>query len=95
MATFTGLIHPLRCNVLVEMLPRKESESGIVVPDMRPGYREAGEARYKVLAVGPEAKDVKVGDVVFITPYTGSQVTMDGTVRVCKEEDILLVEGDS
>lgn len=92
MAKVTGLIHPLRDNVLIQMVERAPRESGLVVPDNRPGYREAGEARYKVEAVGPKVKDVKVGDIVFIVPFTGSQVTMDGTVRVCKEEDILLTE---
>lgn len=78
---------PLKDRVFVSYSDEAEKTSGgIYVPDTAKEKPQKG----KVEAVGPEAKELKVGDVVFFDRYSGSKVNIDNTeYLIIKEEDIL------
>ena len=80
----------LKDNVLLQQEPRQELASGLVLPETdSPG---PGEARYKVLAVGPEVTDtLRVNDIVFAAPFAGENFDKFGKKRIVKAKDILAV----
>lgn len=91
-------LRPLNDRVVVKRLEEeKKSAGGIIIPD------QAAEKPLKaeVLAVGPgkrtddgkvHAPDLKVGDVVLIGKYSGTEVKLDGQdLVVLREDDILAV----
>ncbi|MBN2684926.1 MAG: co-chaperone GroES [Pontiellaceae bacterium] len=93
-------IKPLGERVLVE--PIKEDEAvkgGIIIPDSAKEKPQEG----KVIAVGTGKIDdngkkvpfnVKVGDVVLMPKYGGTEVKMDDKVyQILREDDILAVIG--
>jgi len=75
---------------LVIVLPESTLRpSGIMLPDWQRSLRGS------LLAVGPDAKDVKKGDIVFYGAATGIESVYDGAeVRIMREKDILAVEVD-
>jgi chaperonin GroES len=89
-------IRPLGDRVLVE--PRKEEESkkgGIIIPDTAKEKPQEG----KVIAVGPGKRgddgkivpmNVKVGNMVLMPKYGGTEVKIDDKeFQLVREEDIL------
>ena len=89
-------IQPLGDRVLVE--PLKESEEmkgGIIIPDMAKEKPQQG----KVIAIGTGKLDdngkkipfnVKVGDMVLMPKYGGTEVKLDDKkYQIMREEDIL------
>ncbi len=93
-------IKPLGERVLVE--PVKEDEAvkgGIIIPDSAKEKPQEG----KVIAVGTGKIDdngkkiafnVKVGDIVLMPKYGGTEVKVDGKeYQIMREEDILAVIG--
>ena len=93
-------IKPLGERVLVE--PVKEDESvkgGIIIPDSAKEKPQEG----KVIAVGTGkidedgkkvAFDVKVGDIVLMPKYGGTEVKVDGKeYQIMREDDILAIIG--
>lgn len=95
---------PLHDRVLLRRIEQNEKTAGgIIIPDS--AKEKPMEA--EVLAVGPGAPneggdkrtalDVKEGDVVLISKWAGTEITMDGEdLLVVKESDIMgVLEGAS
>ena len=91
-------IKPLRDRILIKRLEEEEEKrGGIIIPDTAKEKPQRGE----VVAVGPGKLDddgkrqpveVKIGEMVLIGKYAGSDVTIDGEEYVImKEEDIFAV----
>jgi len=86
-------LHPLADRIVMEQLQAEETTaSGIVLP----GSAQEKPKMAKVLAVGTDVKEVKVGDQVIYKSYGPDDVKVDGTeYLISKEEDILaVVKGD-
>ncbi len=91
------MIKPLGDRVVLRAVDREEKTvSGIVLPDTAKEKPQEAE----VIAVGPGryedgklvAVDVKVGDRVIFSKYSGTEVKFDGTeYLVVREADILAV----
>lgn len=93
-------IKPLGERVLVEPLKEGQvNKGGIIIPDSAKEKPQEG----KVIAVGTGKIDkegkkvpfhVKVGDVVLMPKYGGTEVKMDGKeYQIVREEDILAIVG--
>ncbi len=89
---------PLGDRLLVKPNPSEEkTKSGIVLPDSAKEKPQEG----KVIAVGSGARDekgnkvpmeVKVGDTVLYSKYSGTEVKIDGEeYLIIKENDILAI----
>lgn len=80
-------IQPLADRIVLEQLEQEEqTKSGIILPD---GAQEKPK-KAKVLAIGPDVKEVKVGDMVFYKSYGPDDIKEDNKdYMVAKEEDIL------
>lgn len=89
-------IRPLQDRILVERLEADEkTKSGIIIPDNAKEKPMEG----KIMAVGNGKKladgsvskpDVKVGDKVLFSKYSGSEVKLDGVDYLILREDDLL-----
>jgi co-chaperonin GroES (HSP10) len=75
---------------LVIVLPESTRRpSGIILPDWQRSLRGS------LLALGPDAVDVKKGDTVYFGAATGMESVYDGAaVRVMRSKDILCVVED-
>ena len=93
-------IKPLGERVLVEPLKEEEvKKGGIIIPDSAKEKPQEG----KVIAVGTGKIDedgkkvpfnVKVGDVVLMPKYGGTEVKVDGReYQIMREDDILAIVG--
>lgn len=85
-------IQPLADRLVIEQVQAEAvSASGIILPDSAKEKPSEG----KVLAVGKDVEEVKVGDVVLYAQYGPTEVKVDGKeVVLAKEEDILgIVKG--
>ncbi len=83
-------IRPMNDRILVaENKKEKTTESGIILE----GARGVGDtAKATVLAIGPEVKDVKVGDVVLLDWAKASPVKVGDVQRaMIKEEFVIAV----
>jgi chaperonin GroES len=89
---------PLGDRLLVKPKPSEEkTKSGIVLPDSAKEKPQEGE----VIATGPGIKDekgkvtpmeVKKGDVVLYSKYSGTEVKIDGDEHlIIKESDVLAI----
>ncbi|GBD98678.1 10 kDa chaperonin 5 [bacterium BMS3Abin07] len=78
---------PLKDRVFVSYSDDVEKTAGgIYVPDTAKEKPQKG----KVEAIGPEVKELKIGNMVFFDRYSGSKVNIDNTeYLIIKEEDIL------
>lgn len=86
------MIQPLKNNVIARKLAPVEQEiNGIIV--MTQQHRDD---RYLVIAVGPDVRDVSMGDTVYIRPNAESHtIKHDGdTLRHVAEHNIYAVEVD-
>jgi len=93
-------IKPLGERVLVEPIKEEEAvKGGIIIPDSAKEKPQEG----KVVAVGTGKIDdngkkvpfnVKVGDVVLMPKYGGTEVKVNGKeYQIMREEDILAIVG--
>ena len=93
-------IKPLGERVLVEPVKEEEAvKGGIIIPDSAKEKPQEG----KVVAVGTGKLDekgkkiafnVKVGDIVLMPKYGGTEVKVDGKeYQIMREDDILAVIG--
>ncbi|NPV72037.1 MAG: co-chaperone GroES [Firmicutes bacterium] len=93
------MIKPLADRVVVKAITQEEkTKGGIVLPDTAKEKPIEGE----VVAVGPGrildngtklAPEVKVGDRVIFSKYSGTEVKIDGTeYLILRESDILAVK---
>jgi len=82
-------LKPLKDRVVVSYSEEIEKTAGgIYVPDSAKEKPQQG----KVEAVGPEVKELKVGNVVLFDKYSGSKVMVDDKEQlIIKEEDILAI----
>ena len=89
-------IRPLQDRILVQPILEKEvRKGGIIIPDSAKEKPSEGE----IVAVGPGALntdgkrnpiDVKVGDKVLFSKYSGDEVKIDGQdLIIIKEEDVI------
>ena len=81
------IIRPLQDRILVKRLESEEkTASGIIIPD---NAKEKPKTA-KVVAVGPEAKQVKVGDRIIYKSYSTTDVKIGSEEFILvKEEDVL------
>ena len=93
-------IRPLQDRVLIRRLKEEEKTSGgIIIPDTAKEKPLEGEVDAvgsgKVLKDGTVRKlDVKIGDRVLFSKYTGSEVKVDVADHlVIREDDILAIVG--
>ena len=90
-------IEPLFNSIILRDRPStlNQSAGGIVIPDAAQELAEA-----EVIAIGPgrrnemghffEVENVRVGDIVLLTKYSGQEVFVGGeNLRVVREHDIL------
>ena len=86
-------IKPLADRVLVEAAEAEEkTASGIIIPDTAKEKPQNG----KVVAVGPGKKDepmeVKIGDAVLYSKYSGTEISVEGVdYLMMRESDILAI----
>lgn len=84
---------PLNDRVVLKQLVAEETtKSGIVLP----GQNKEKPQQAEVVAVGPGTEDikmqVKVGDNVIYSKYSGTEVKLDDEEYIiCKQEDILAI----
>ena len=87
-------IRPLGRTILAQEMPREErSKGGIYIPEET---REMQQFNHKVIAVGPEVRDIKVGDIVYV-PAQAKRRTIDYKGERCfrfmEEEIPCIIEG--
>jgi len=88
-------IKPLGDRVVIKKFEAEEkTKSGIVLP----GQAQEKPQMAEVVAVGPGTKDVdmelKVGDKVIFSKYSGTEIKMDGEeYTIMNQSDILAVIG--
>ncbi len=82
-------IKPLADYLLIEPLEKETTlPSGIVIPDSAKEKPQEG----KVIAAGPNVKDVHVKDVVMYKKWGGTEIKIKGKEHLLvKEEDILAI----
>ena len=84
---------PLNDRVVLKQLVAEETtKSGIVIP----GQNKEKPQQAEVVAVGPGTEEikmqVKVGDKVIYSKYSGNEVKLDDEeFIICKQDDILAV----
>ena len=84
---------PLNDRVVLKQLVAEETtKSGIVIP----GQNKEKPQQAEVVAVGPGTEEikmqVKVGDKVIYSKYSGTEVKLDEEeLIICKQDDILAV----
>lgn len=86
-------LQPLADRIVLEQVESGEkTSSGIILPDSAKEKPEQA----KVVAVGPDVKELKTGDMVLYTKYGPNEVKVDGQeYLVVKEEDVLaILKGD-
>ena len=84
-------IVPMKDKVLVAETKKDSVTSTGIIIEGRDGNTASG----KVLAIGPDVTDVKVGDTIYLDWSKTSLVKVDGAQRVIvKQEDIFAVLED-
>lgn len=89
-------IRPLQDRILVKRLEEEEkTKGGIIIPDTAKEKPSEGKVvavgKGKILEDGKVAPlDVKVGDKILFSKYSGTEVKLEGDEHlILKEEDIL------
>ena len=82
-------LKPMADNVLLKQTEAQETTaSGIILATTT----KEKPAIYEVVAVGPDAKEVKVGDKVVVSKQVGTDVSLDKVdYKFVKQEEILAV----
>lgn len=86
-------LNPLNDRVVLKQLVAEETtKSGIVIP----GQSKEKPQQAEVVSVGPGTEEikmqVKVGDKVIYSKYSGTEVKLDDEeFIICKQDDILAV----
>jgi co-chaperonin GroES (HSP10) len=86
-------IKPYGNRCFMQILPREEKKTagGLFIPQ---NAERKPSQRCKVLVIGPDVVNVKVGDVVLIPPYAGNKIILDDInvadeYFIAREEDLL------
>ena len=79
-------------NVLLKQKEAKETTaSGIILATTN----KEKPAIYEVVAAGPDASELKSGDLVVVGKFTGTEIKLDGVeYKFIKQDDILAVVTD-
>lgn len=92
----TAKIRPLQDRILVKRLNEEEkTKGGIIIPDTAKEKPQEGEViavgNGKVLENGTKVSlEVKVGDRILFSKYSGSEVKIDGDeYTIMREDDVL------
>jgi len=82
-------LQPLADRIVIKKIEAEaKSAAGILLPDSAKEQPQSG----KVLAVGKDVSEVKVGDQVLYTKYGPAEVRVESEeLLIVKEEDILAV----
>ncbi|MDQ5943296.1 MAG: chaperonin GroES [Patescibacteria group bacterium] len=82
-------LQPLADRIVLEQIESEEkTSSGIILPDSAKEKPEQA----KVIAIGPDVKGIKVGEVVLYTKYGPNEVKVDGNeYLIVKEEDVMAI----
>lgn len=82
-------LQPLADRIVLEQVESEEkTSSGIILPDSAKEKPEQA----KVVAVGPDVKELKTGDMVLYTKYGPNEVKVDGNeYLIVKEEDVMAI----
>ena len=94
-------VKPLADRILVRRLEEQEvKRGGIIIPDTAKEKPQQAE----VIAVGPGkitddgkrvALDVKKGDKILLSKYSGTEVRIEGTeYLIVREEEVLAIVGE-
>ncbi len=89
-------IRPIQDRIIVKRIDEEETtQGGIIIPDSAKEKPQEG----KVIAVGKgkiledgklKKLDVKKGDRVFFSKYSGTEITIEGEERlIIREDDVL------
>ena len=85
------MLKPIKNNVVIDPTDvLRKTKSGLTLPD-----REKRASEGVVIAVGPEAKIIKVKDYVFFSEFVvnGREIKQDNKLYiVLKEDDILAIQ---
>ena len=75
--------------VMVEILEKRKTDSGLIIPE---SIDQSGEAKVKVAYVGDECKKVKAGDFVLVDPMRLPQFMyqIDGKKYYCLYEHAIV-----
>ena len=93
-------VKPLGDRVLVEAVEEQEvKQGGIIIPDS--AKEKPSEAKVVALGTGKSDEDgkkvafeVKVGDVVLVSKYGGTEIKVDGKeLKILNSDDILAIVG--
>jgi chaperonin GroES len=93
-------VKPLGDRILVEAVEEQEvKQGGIIIPDS--AKEKPSEAKVVALGTGKSNDDgkkvafeVKVGDVVLISKYGGTEIKVDGKeYKILNSDDILAIFG--
>ena len=93
-------VKPLGDRILVEAVEEQEvKQGGIIIPDS--AKEKPSEAKVVALGTGKSNDDgkkvafeVKVGDVVLISKYGGTEIKVDGKeYKILNQDDILAIVG--
>lgn len=92
----TAKIRPLQDRILVKRLNEEEkTKGGIIIPDSAKEKPQEGEViaigNGKILENGTKVSlEVKVGDRILFSKYSGSEVKIDGDeYTIMREDDVL------
>lgn len=82
-------LQPLTDRVVLEQIESEEkTSSGIILPDSAKEKPEQA----KVVAIGPDVKGIKTGEIVLYTKYGPNEVKVEGKeYLIVKEEDVMAV----
>jgi co-chaperonin GroES (HSP10) len=95
------MIRPLSNRILIDPIYPEQERNGLWVPAEtttfrydKPNQPMTAITRGKVLACGPQAKNVEVGSVVQFSDSCGRPVDHDGQRYLfIREDDVALIEG--
>lgn len=81
-------LHVLGNRVLLEEIKCKQEIGDIVLPETV----QQKPTKFKVIDIGDDVLDLKVGDNVIIDTYTGTEIKQEDVVyRIVEEEEILAI----
>jgi chaperonin GroES len=81
-------VTPIRKQVLVAQIARKKVSTGGIIIEGARSVSDNETAR--VLAIGTEVTEVKVGDEILLDWSKGNPITIDGEQRVMIKEEFII-----
>lgn len=79
------MIDAIKDKIVVQLMTREKTKSGLIIPDAI----QEPQAFCKVLSVGNEVENVKVGDIIVCHIRSGMDVVIDkDIIKVVKEDEV-------